>query len=973
MAKIDIEKLKLTHEQEEVYIESMKSIARHNQAAIHLVTSGGKSYILAKILYTLKKEAKKRKLSVLYISTSSSCTNFLQSMSDDFWGDTISVVNYTQLQRDEKYVNTLNKKRVDIIVIDEAHHALAPKTYEGIKYTEEKYPNATIIAMSANNRRYSDKKMVFELLTPKLTLGVDYQNRGLKVSVANKQICDFEYKSCDIARLKKYCAVFDILQERASIYIDARDTITRAKDLIEQYKSNAFIKLREQMREDLKELHIDGKDGDRWFVFFNTIKELRESISSIGDMFKFAYNNNDINIIIHEFHNENPDAEKISTVLTGDKATPTTVDIIMTCLKGGESFHPENTRGIIMNRKSNSETVVVQQLGRTLQIKELCDDCKLIYDLVGNTETIDITQTIFNGKESPEDRDIISIFENELDNNKLMESLENAYGDCGSYSTIEDNDLEDILSEFEDYKDRIEHLIYAQIIADIIAQYKIDNHEDCKNTHPVYILKKYEDEVKLKGKYSLASAFLTIQKLFIQGYFGEYTMDNVPTDSDFYKVYNLLGDDLYRTPRCSENATWKDDNFTEVESIKLGQLIDIASEVKKYNYDYRSISHTKDLKAKITRLRQLNLEGRLSESYQKYCKRNKIDIDGIYSNIIKEVINLDDAEKFPNMVKSFKQLSRMLNNIESESTTGDWCVNDHVDDLYNIFARYYTFVVRFNTHCYGKQCIIALKLRYKNVISLSKKLVSKEELENIINDIRVTYKIKDIIKNKSNDYVKGDSELYVMKLAKRNEDNRLGEFEEAVLEYIGIKEFRGKRDKYINELLEHTEFGVQYKKLIETNSITAYNILMQYDFKNIPSFYRKQINSRKFKQSSSNAKQNQLLSKDCTEIKELVSQLLFADEDKITELKELVKSKEFDTRNLLKYAIPEKLYSFNKVYVDEALTNGLDNVSKDTYIAIQNMVKEDEYGTMGMIVCNLSDAGLLPDSVNEFAQICMGK
>ena len=130
---------------------------------------------------------------------------------------------------------------------------------------------------------------------------------------------------------------------------------------------------------------------------------------------------------------------------------------------------------------------------------------------------------------------------------------------------------------------------------------------------------------------------------------------------------------------------------------------------------------------------------------------------------------------------------------------------------------------------------------------------------------------------------------------------------------------------------------------------------------------------RKFKQSSSNAKQNQLLSKDCTEIKELVSQLLFADEDKITELKELVKSKEFDTRNLLKYAIPEKLYSFNKVYVDEALTNGLDNVSKDTYIAIQNMVKEDEYGTMGMIVCNLSDAGLLPDSVNEFAQICMGK
>lgn len=971
MAKIDIEKLKLTHEQEEVYIESMKSIARYNQAAIHLVTSGGKSYILAKILYTLKKEDKRRKFNVLYISTSSSCTNFLQSMSDDFWGDTISVVNYTQLQRDEKYVDTLNKKKIDIIVIDEAHHALAPKTYEGILYTEAKYPNATIIAMSANNRRYSDKKMVFEILTPKLTLGVDYQNRGLKVSVANKQICDFEYKSCDIARLKKYCAVFDILQERASIYIDARDTIAKAKNLIEQYKSNAFAKLREQMREDLAELHIDGRDGDRWFVFFNTIKELKESISSIRDMFEFAYNNKEINIVVHEFHNENPDADKISTVLTGDKATPNTVDIIMTCLKGGESFHPENTRGIIMNRKSNSETVVVQQLGRTLQIKDLCNDCKLIYDLVGNTETIDITQTIFNGKEMPEDRDIISIFENVFSNDKLMESLENTYGDCGNYSTIEDNDLEDILAEFEDYKDKIEHLVYAQIIADIIAQYKIDNTEDCKNTHPVYILKKYEEMTKLKGKYSLASAFLTIQKLFIQGYFGEYTMDNVPKDSEFYQVYSLLGDDLYRTPRCGENTTWKDDNFSETENIKLGQLIDIASEVKKYNYDYRSISHTKDLKAKITRLRQLNLEGRLSESYQKYCKRNKIDIDGIYSNIIKEVINLDDAERFPNMVKSFKQINKMLNNIESESTTSDWCIDEHIDELYDAFARYYAFVARFNTHCYGKQCIIALKLRYRNVISFSKKLVNKEELENAINDIRVTYKIRDIIKNKSSDYVRGDSELYVMKLAKRNEDDKLGEFEKAVLEYIGVKEFRGKRDKYINELLEHTEFGVQYKKLIETNSITAYNILMQYDFTNIPSFYKKQINSRKFKQSSNNAKQNQLLSKDCTEIKELVSQLLFADEDKIAEIKELVETREFDTRNLLKYAIPEKLYSFNKTSIDEALVNGLDNVSKDTYTAIQNMVRSDEYGTMSIIVSNLNEAGLLPESVKEFAQICM--
>lgn len=127
MGRIDVKNFKLTENQEEIYMEAMVSIARHNQAAIHLVTSGGKSYILAKIIYTLKKESKRKKFNVLYISTASSCTNFLQCMSDDYWGDTLSVVNYTQLQRDEKYVDKLNKKRFDIIVIDEAHHALAKK------------------------------------------------------------------------------------------------------------------------------------------------------------------------------------------------------------------------------------------------------------------------------------------------------------------------------------------------------------------------------------------------------------------------------------------------------------------------------------------------------------------------------------------------------------------------------------------------------------------------------------------------------------------------------------------------------------------------------------------------------------------------------------------------------------------------------------------------------------------------------
>lgn len=974
MAKINIEKLELTDNQKEVYMEAMVSIARHNQAAIHLVTGGGKSYVLAKMLYTLKKEkekkSKKARFNILYISTATSCTNFLQCMSDDFWCDSLRVVNFTQLQRDKHYVDKLGKKKFDVIVIDEAHHALAKKTYEGIVYTEEKYPNATVIAMSANNRRYDERKWVFDWLTPKLTLGIDYQNRGLKHAVANDRICNFEYKSCDIARLKRYCTIFDKLQERSEIYLNVQDTLTKAKELIEQYKVNSFSKLKEQVRDDLRELHIDGTEGDRWFVFFNTIKELKESIDSIKDLFTYAYNK-DINIVIHEYHGSNIDVADSERVLTG-AATPGTVDIIMTCIKGGESFHPENTRGIIMNRKSGSENVIVQQLGRVLQIKELCSECKLIYDLVGNTETLDITQSIFNGTELPDERDIISALNMDYSTDKLMESLENTYGNAGQYSSVEDLELEDLLSAFEDYKDKVEHLLYAQIIAGIIRDYK-DEHSDVNWKHPIIILREYDKQnLTSKNKYSMADAFYAIQKLFIQGYFGEYTMDNMVEGTDFYTLYKLLGDSLYLTPKCGEDATWVDDKYSVVPSITLSELQEVAEGVKSYNYEYYRISHTKELNSKITRLRQLNLEGRLSESYQKYCKRNKIDIDGSYCNIINVVLKSDDANKFEHITKQFKSIIRKLNAIESRMEAYTWDINDNVDDILDVLAEQQIFNERYLTSDFGKQCNIALKLRYKKVLNFKRKLINKDDLVNSIRDIRAILKIQNLMDNNSKGFAGGEYELAIMLLSKRSESDKLGNFEQVVLDKLGITEYKGKRDSRIRKYLDYTEFGVLYQKLVDTNSETAYNKLMQYNKDNIPEYCKKLLNTKKFKQSVDSVKQSQLLLKDNTEIKGIVSELVFADDASVDRLKMLISTNEFDTRNLIKYAIPELTYVRYRSHFDKVIANDWDSVDEETHRVVRKMLSSDS-SCAGIIVENLLSAGLVPDIQKRFANIIIGK
>lgn len=966
MSKIDIKTLKLTDDQKEVYNEAMISLANHNQAAIHLVTSGGKSYILAAILDTLKKQKKKRRknLSVLYISTAGSCTNFLECMSDEYWDDVLSVINYTQLSVDEKYVDKLNKKDFDIIVLDEAHLALAEKTYKGVLYTESKYPDAAIIAMSANNRRYTGRKLVFEILTPELEVGVDYNNRGLKYAIANDKICKFNYKCCDIKRLKTYCDVFEQLRQRGLIYVDADDILNKARDIVDRYKKNAFNKLGVQIRQDLSDIGIDGSKGDRWFIFFNTIAELEESASAVQDMFETAYNSQNITVKCHHYHGKNRDVEDIEKILTG-KSTPYTVDVIMTCEKGGMSFHPENTRGIIMNRKSGSEVKITQQLGRTLQIKELCSDCKLIYDLVGNNETIDITQTIFNGKQQPDERDIISWLNMSTNTDKMMESLEKEYGDTGEYSTIQDVELEDILSQFDEYKEKVENILYAKIIANLFDVYKSE-HDGVMSEHPLAILRSYDKRAELDKKYGLADAFSALQKLFIQGYFGNYTMDAVPEGSDFYKIYSLLGDTLYMTSKCNADATWEDKEYEETANIKLVELQEIALKVKGYDYDYaKRISHTKDLNNKITRLRQLNLEGRLSESYQKYCMRNKIDIDGTYVNLINAVLSLPEADKFEKITKEFKAIVSKMTNIETQIACGIK-VDEMRDDLLKVFAMHQIFSIRYRRHTYGNQAIIAINVRFRNIIILRNKMLSRDDVLTAQKDIMTIVRIRMCKGDASlSSRINKDYELAMMQLSIRNENGAIGEYESVVLDTLGMR-FRGKYDSKIRDLIDHTPFGIAYNQLLESGSETAYNKLMEYKIENMPLYCRKLLNTKKFKQSTDEVKSNKLLVKDSKEIKQLVSNLVFPSEQDINDLKHKVETEEFDPRNLIKYAIPEKVYLSNKKFLDRAITEQWGSIENNVQNIILSIIKKNTMCTGDIVECLYTNK-LIPEIQMEFA------
>ena len=159
MAKVGGKELVLTSDQQIIFNEAKTSISKYKQAAIHLYPGGGKYYILAKLIQDAKDNySDTSKFNVLYISKPGSCSRVQSLYNDTYWEECMNYITFNQLQRNEKEVDLLKLDDIHIIAIDEAHSSLAPKTYLGIEYIIKKYPNAIIIAMSANDKRYDARR-----------------------------------------------------------------------------------------------------------------------------------------------------------------------------------------------------------------------------------------------------------------------------------------------------------------------------------------------------------------------------------------------------------------------------------------------------------------------------------------------------------------------------------------------------------------------------------------------------------------------------------------------------------------------------------------------------------------------------------------------------------------------------------------------------------------------------------------------
>lgn len=959
----DILDKKLTDEQKIIIKECMQSIKNYNQAAVLLSMGGGKSVIAANIIKNLKKN--KEKYNVIWITTASDIGKAQAIMNIDYLKESLTYVSFTTLSRNEDYVNDLVKlhDKYDLIVIDEAHHSLAFHTYQGLKNILEQFSSAKLLVMTATKRRYSDRKQIFEWLTPKLTLGVDYQDRGLKYSIDNNLICDFTYKTCNIAKLRQYSNALELMKQYSEIYRNFDELLQHSANVIDDYNKNVFSKLGDQLAQDME---FDGSQGDRWFVFYNWIDELKDGKDSIENMFRLAYRNTNVSINIIEYHSLSTDDKAIDKIMAAP--VPNQVDIILTCNKGAESLHPENTRGIIILRNTKSGTVFEQMLGRALEIKERCSSTKYIYDLVDTRDSVMKGQSIYNGSETPDERRISSLL-NKIDiNNDIIDKLQSKYGENSFDIEVMDSEVDVLLEQFGNVKQLFDNLLIAKTINNILKAELGDNYK-------YSIISKKDASFKIrqaldKYKKDYYSLFRNIQRMFISGYFGEPSSNNSSgkTPAIYNEIFELFGNILYLVPESTENC-----------DFNLAKMVSIADEVKMYDYDYRNrISKTKELKANIAILRTLNLNRKLSESYQKFCIRNRIDISGEHVNIITEVRESPDVVKYPNALKEFNNTVRYLTKADIQMEGIKYSIDiiknnsEYTDVLLTAIAKEQVFAISNPNSSIGIQGATAINIRFKKMLKLAKSFISREEYNNATNIIKAISRINRF-RDESDERILNifsniEHEFPIIDLVKRNENNEVSEYELYVLEELGIRVIdNANRNANIRKLIDRVPFGIIYNRFVANPNKDDYTRLTRYKKDGLPKYAQKMLNTTSFKKSVTSVTDEILFEKDNESIRDKVSKLLYVDDRIICDIKKAVDNKEVDARKIIIYALPLKSYQYAKKDYDMALKRPWESLDKRSIDNIRNSLSNAS-SCYDVIIENLMDNGLIPMEQSELAK-----
>lgn len=361
----------LEQHREQTISQLKEMLLQHNHVACVRPTGYGKTFIISRLC----RDFVGRKLIIEPQTSIIEYMNYFFTVEEG-----LSIDTYQKLLTIDnvKDVKEYFGDSLDYIFLDEAHRVGAERWADGVRLLVKAYPNAKIIGLTA---------------TPVRSDGLD--------------IVDEIFNGVQVEPLTLAQALLEGLME-APVYVSALYTfenelrkhvskVERSTRLTEDGKSKIIDEL---MTKKLELENINNVDrvlkkylhkhplvdkNMKFVVFCSDIDTLKDINEIVQDWFKIAFPTHRINIFsVHSKMN----SELVSATLQKFQSIGEnkTIDIILAVNMFNEGLHLENVVGALLLRKTESEILYMQQIGRV--IKANAKFKPLIFDLVNNSNSV---------------------------------------------------------------------------------------------------------------------------------------------------------------------------------------------------------------------------------------------------------------------------------------------------------------------------------------------------------------------------------------------------------------------------------------------------------------------------------------------------------------------------------------------------------------------------------------------------------
>lgn len=649
---VSLSGIRLDSFQENLADRVIEQLNEYGQSALEIMTSGGKSYIAARIIerYIGNDQSE----NVLWLAPKSAIINVRDKIfSKMSFRDNIKYIGYEEISRGN--INIAEIYDIKLIVFDECHKAYAHKTFENINSLLSLLGDCDRLAMSATPVRYNGDD-TFNILVPRAAdnaIRFDLQEASAHnlLPTVVYVLANLSISSSDLNAINKY-------EKFAKRDESAYKLFTDIKEMIDGFNFD--------MKKDLSSLLVEninssGESGERHIAFFSSIAEIKEKRDDIEKAFILAYPNCTINVVEYHSGMTNEENNEAFRMFVVEDPEPYRIDVMLSVDKATESIHPDNIRSVLMFRGTQSIRVYLQQMGRGVMLKSYHPEDIVIFDFADNVDCVGDNPFLYDKQSSVSSAGSIA---------GIRKAIMQEFGySSGIVTRIGLSRIRDSLAKLDEiYK-------FSRLNATINNIKSIMNIHDkmvaknlCDKTENIYLMIfEYITSVTIgqislnKNKYGTLERFETHWES-VKNYFSNYQkmyLNGEGENSGLVEFFESLGHSAYLMPTNS--------NKTE----KLLSDIDyVSNELKKVGYDSEKLQNTHA----IHRLKQLRLaysNNDISETVYKYAMYKLVTID-VYHVTLNDLLQMAYIDSDKETIQSFKALDRFIESAVNKSDKLDF-------------------------------------------------------------------------------------------------------------------------------------------------------------------------------------------------------------------------------------------------------------------------------------------------------------